>query len=241
MKTFRKSSLITSVALLLVAIVALGGATFAWFSTNNSATAGTLEMTATSASGLYIAETALEGTAPETGWSSKITWTDNVDSMPAVSGNASAPTAFFKTSTDNADGTWNGTDAISAANANTDFIVKKIWVKADTSDEVTLTITPTVAAGEGEGKAMKGYERIAIVDDNGAVIMSNAEETYEAFTSQAGAVEEITTETFGAQTYTGKLDTAKCFYVYMWFEGQDAECYNLNSGANFKLDLAFAI
>ncbi len=239
MKTFRKSSLITSVALLLVAIVALGGATFAWFSTNNTATAGTLEMTATSASGLYIAETALEGTAPETGWSSKITWTDNVDSMPAVSGNASAPTAFFKTSTDQADGKWNGTDPILAANANTDFIVKKIWVKADTSDEVTLTITPTVAAGAtGE---MKGYERIAIVDDNGAVIMSNAIEEYDAFTSQAGATETITTEAYGAQTYTGKLDTAKCFYVYMWFEGQDAECYNLNSGANFKLDLAFAI
>ena len=59
MKTFRKSSLISSIALLLVAIVALSGATFAWFSTNNTATAGQLDMTATAASGLFIVESDL--------------------------------------------------------------------------------------------------------------------------------------------------------------------------------------
>jgi len=235
--TFRKSSLISSIALLLVAIVALGGATFAWFSTNNSATAGTLEMTATSASGLYIAETDYTvATAPESGWSSKITWEDDMESMKAVSGDASAPTAFFTTSTDNADGTWNQTDTIYAANANTDFIVKKVWVKADSADPQTLTITPAVAGD------MKGYERIAIVVDGDVTIMDNAGDEYDAFTSQAGATTPITATTFAPITVENiDLSTAKEVLVYMWFEGQDADCFNLNSGANFTLDLTFAI
>ena len=237
MKTFRKSSLISSVALLLVAIVALSGATFAWFSTNNSATAGTLEMTATSASGLYIAETDYTvAVAPESGWSSKIVWDDNMPSMKAVSGDASAPTAFFTTSTDNADGTWNETDAIYAANANADFIVKKIWVKADSTDPQTLTITPAVTGD------MKGYERIAIVVDGDVTIMDNAGDTYDAFTSQAGATKSITASAFAPiKVENVDLSTAKEVLVYMWFEGQDAECYNLNSGADFTLDLKFAI
>lgn len=243
MKTFRKSSLISSVALLLVAIVALSGATFAWFSTNNSATAGTLEMTATSASGLYIAETALTvATAPDSGWVNKIDWTDNVGSMPAVSGDASAPTAFFKTSTDKADGTWNEIDTISAANANQDFIVKKLWVKSGSADPVDLTITPAVIAGEGTGKEMKGYERIALDVDGTVYIMDNAAEKTSVFINEDGDTKDVEPTAFGAITVEGiDLSEAKSVLVYMWFEGQDKQCKNELAGANFTLDLTFAI
>lgn len=237
MKTFRKSSLISSVALLLVAIVALSGATFAWFSTNNTATAGTLDMTATSASGLFIVESDLDVvTAPTEGWSSSITWTDVAENLPAVSGTLNNTTSFFKTSTDNADGTWNGEDAISAAVVGTDYIAKKIWVKADTTEQVTLTITPTVAG------TTKGYERVAIVDAAGnATIMDNAGEVYDAFINQDGDTESVEATAYGAVTVTGTFDTAKAYTVYCWFEGQDDQCKNVNSGANFTLDLAFAI
>lgn len=238
--TFRKSSLISSVALLLVAIVALSGATFAWFSTKTTAEAGTIEMTAQSASGLYIVndDTLASVDAPATGWSSKITWSDDAAGMPAVSGDP-ATDAFFKTSTDNADGTWNGIDSISPADVNKDYIVKKIWVKADTTDEVTLQIDPTVVAGENG--AMKGYERIAIVTPAGTTVMDNAGNTVEAFIDQNGATKEVASSVFAPVKYTGTLDEPQAFYVYMWFEGQDADCYNLNAGANFKLDLGFAL
>lgn len=237
MKTFRKSSLISSIALLLVAIVALSGATFAWFSTNNTATAGKLDMTATSASGLFIVESDLATvTAPTDGWSSKIEWTDVAEALPAVSGTLNGTTSFFKTSTDNADGTWNGEDEIQAAVVGTDYIAKKIWVKADTTEEVTLTITPTVAG------TTKGYERVAIVDENGnATIMDNSGAVYKAFADQAGTEEDVTPVNYGAVTFTGTFDTAKAYTVYCWFEGQDAQCKNVNSAANFTLDLAFAI
>ena len=235
MKTFRKSSLISSIALLLVAIVALSGATFAWFSTNNTAQAGSLDLTAQAASGLFIVESETTAvTAPVDGWSSKITWDDVATSLPAVSG-IPGTTSFFKTSTDNADGTWNGEDDIQAA-VDGDVIVKKIWVKADTTETVDLKITVNVTG------TTKGYERVAIVDEEGnATIMDNSGAVYKAFVDQDGNTDDVTPDTYGDIVYTGTYDTAKAFTVYCWFEGQDAQCKNVNAQANFNVDLAFAI
>ena len=51
---FRKRALLSSVAMLLVALVALGSATFAWFTSNPNANALGLNMKATAAKGLVI-------------------------------------------------------------------------------------------------------------------------------------------------------------------------------------------
>ena len=244
--TFRKSSLISSIALLLVAIVALGGATFAWFSNKTTASAGTLEMTATSGSGLYIVESALNVTeAPATGWSSTVKWAELEGALPAVSGLATSESVFFKTATDNADGSWNDAKddegnylyPINTAVANTDFVAKKIWVKADASGTQELSITVTV------GGENKGYERVAIIDpDNNVTILDNAGEAYDALTSQTGGTSEVTPVTYDTGvTYSGDLSTAKAFKVLVWFEGQDAQCYNKNGSANLTLDLGFEI
>jgi len=51
---FRKRALLSSVAMLLVALVALGSATFAWFQSNPDAQAKGLQMRTTASSGLVI-------------------------------------------------------------------------------------------------------------------------------------------------------------------------------------------
>lgn len=51
---FRKRALLSSVAMLLVALVALGSATFAWFAANPNASATGLDMKTTASSGLVI-------------------------------------------------------------------------------------------------------------------------------------------------------------------------------------------
>lgn len=53
-KSFRKKALLSSVAMLLVALVALGSATFAWFTQSPTATASGLVMKATASNGLKI-------------------------------------------------------------------------------------------------------------------------------------------------------------------------------------------
>jgi hypothetical protein len=52
---FRKKALLSSVAMLLVALVALGSATFAWFVANPTVTASGLKMQTNAAAGIYVA------------------------------------------------------------------------------------------------------------------------------------------------------------------------------------------
>ena len=63
----RRRVLISSIAMLLVALVALSTATFAWFTTNPTATASGLELKATAAKGLVI-QTGTHGTADADFW-----------------------------------------------------------------------------------------------------------------------------------------------------------------------------
>lgn len=51
---FKKRALVSSVAMLLVATVAVGSATFAWFTSNKSVTADGMKVTASAAQGLQI-------------------------------------------------------------------------------------------------------------------------------------------------------------------------------------------
>jgi hypothetical protein len=51
---FRKKALLSSVAMLLVALVALGSATFAWFASNPTVTASGIKMTASASTGIKI-------------------------------------------------------------------------------------------------------------------------------------------------------------------------------------------
>ena len=59
---FRRRALISSVAMLLVALVALGSATFAWFVANPTASASGLVMTTQAAPGIAIASESILGT-----------------------------------------------------------------------------------------------------------------------------------------------------------------------------------
>lgn len=240
----RRSTLVSSIAMLLIAVVALSGATYAWFSSNNSATAGELNLTATSASGLFIVEdTDMNNTtAPTTGYSSKIEWSDNVEGMRAVSGkpNGSANSAFYATTTDRADGQYNGdtvNNPITVAQAGSDYIIKKVWVKADSTETQNLKITPTVTSG-------RGYERVAIAAaGQDATIFGNTAETYAQF-GQTGVVENATITTVEYATgasFSNTYDQARCFYIFVWFEGQDPQCTNVNSGSSFTVSLNFTL
>lgn len=93
----RKRLLISSVAMLLVAMLALGTATFAWFTSNPNATASGLSMKATASKGLVI-QTATHGAVDPDFWGH----TDylNYDGVTGVSKTASVeanPASFNPT------------------------------------------------------------------------------------------------------------------------------------------------
>ena len=79
---FRKRALLSSVAMLLVALVALGSATFAWFSSTTSATAGTMEAKTSKSSNILLAE-GKNGDTEVVAWDSAITFTQHTANTAA--------------------------------------------------------------------------------------------------------------------------------------------------------------
>lgn len=263
MKTFRKSSLITSVALLLVAIVALGGATFAWFSSNTTATAGTLSMTAQSSSSIYIVDDTANidelGGAPDEGWTSSLKWNDPLTGLAPASttiDKAFNPTFYYTTSSSD-DGKWSDA-AISSTTVDTVagtryFVAKKIWVYADGTNENSV-LTGSVKINSDKANP---YCRAAIVNatnssaEDYVLAPSFFAETADsalAFTGTDGktatiAAKAATEQTPGTVTYTGEIgkDNAQCFVIYFWFEGQDENCKNSNASENFTFDISFSV
>lgn len=79
MKTSRKKILLSSVAMLLVALVALGSATYAWFTLNKTVYADGMNVKATSAEGLLI-----RGKNQDTAWGPKYTFTSFTATSPKI-------------------------------------------------------------------------------------------------------------------------------------------------------------
>ena len=247
--TFRKSSLISSVALLLVAIVALSGATFAWFSSNESTTASGIEMKASAASGLYIANstaTAL-GDVADDAWKGSINFGKNLAMAKPTSPDFTSMTAakFITTTTDRADGVYVDA-ALEDAVQNTDYVAESFWVKGDANAEKsTLKATVTIA-----GSSVKGYERVALYDYTTQKLTVLAKTDVDSYTTlikdtegKAAAGQTLDPAAAGAITVDSNWDetAGRHFMVYVWFEGQDAACMNANSGADFNVTIGFEL
>lgn len=94
--TFKRRALISSIAMLLVALVALGSATFAWFSANPNATATGLKMKASASKGLVIMTQSAKTNASATTWEH----TDYLNCNDARTGSSTDPVALSAMSID---------------------------------------------------------------------------------------------------------------------------------------------
>ncbi len=181
-KSFRKKALLSSLSMLLVSTVAVGSATFAWFTSNKSVTASGMSVKAAAATGLQITK----DNANE--WAPSVTFTPLEDAnmtISPVSLSYSNGTAFstlgtpiFPTSAEK-DGKWTelkdssftGWDdttaqfpdiehgkAKEAVGSNKYFVAYKVGIKSTgaaisgVKGKVTFTETPS-----------KEYMRIAVV------------------------------------------------------------------------------
>ena len=261
MKT-RKSLLISSVAMLLVAMFALGTATFAWFTNNTSTTADGISVKTVQASDLRVAST-------------KYSFTNDLDYeynnqtfKPASSSNGSAWFTGVAEKSSNY--------AIKAGEKFTpvdvQLGVRNDYVFAEelnirnygsaAVDDVTITFTISeTAVTEGEN-----YLRVALVPstgnkagvvegaftttiggegadkDNAKYIFDKDGQAYNAVSDADTASISIKPSTSyslnigtlagkgEAFVATGETPNEANFNLYVWFEGQDEQCYNANAG-----------
>ncbi len=231
MKTFRKSSLISSVALLLVAIVALSGATFAWFTANTTATATGISIKSGSASGLLVS-------ANGTDWDSNVELATNTAVLEP--GSTSNFTTWYtakaaKASEYKVDDKGFTADGIEGTN------YKKYDLYAKTADGKTmdLTITATTLTDNSD------YARIAILKGSDILayyMNADADTVFPVNEGAVGTAYPATPVNTIENISLGQINgTGTQFTIYVWNEGQDVDCTSLNAEKTAAVDFELKI
>ena len=141
-KNMRKKALMSSVAMLLVAIVALSGATYAWFSANTDATVSPIYLRTERQSSLVLADDVIANADTATFTSSlSVNW---LQTLQPVSGSVNTTTGAisFKKAIANSEAMTGNEDTTPVSGiqngATTDYLQKTILVKSSVKSQVIL-------------------------------------------------------------------------------------------------------
>ncbi|MEE1220002.1 MAG: hypothetical protein U0L20_08780 [Ruminococcus sp.] len=271
MKTSRrKSLLISSVSMLLVAGVSLGTATFAWFTSSTSTTTSNLKFKTTKSSTLQIGKS--DATTDAKWKSDGLNYGLASEKLLLPASSLAGSTTAGNWFTAHANSTLDGTAKKGTVAALTDGNVKnyvfmeQLNVRNAGSADVEnvkikfnlgadacydyLRVAVVEAAGVGLGKAdtgtfansvyannATGYNPISGIGQDGAATANTAITPIDA----SGEV-TIDVGTLEAVTVNGEQKTyhPKYYNLYIWFEGQDADCVDANAGAVIP-DIVFTV
>lgn len=244
--TSRKRLLISSVAMLLVAMLALGTATFAWFTTSTNPYADNFSAKTTKQSTLLLSDKS------RTGWATHLDYAAGNRKMFPASGNG---TSWVKgTASDAITGAidTNSLEAVAPSPATgvipTDFLfAQELNLKNNgTADVKNVAIDFYLNTSDNKDSAE--YARVALVPIDGTKVdaddyvalgnnvYSTKAKTYRPIINTDGTVgAQISTKTtFHVDVTTGdevmKPDEVRYYKLYVWFEGQDEKCVDALSG-----------
>lgn len=261
MKTsMKKKALISSVSMLSVAALALGTATYAWFTTSTEANANGISIGTSANSQLQISKAVGD-------WGTKINYgftedgTENGDAKILLPTSTVNGTNWFEGIA--ADGTKHDVDdagftAIQASNVSNyalvdqfnvrnsgsatlygvtvEFTVDTGEISADGFDYFRMAVVPTNAKGEGKANVYedgKGFFDYVVANSDQAYDAVKAAGVESASTVQSVATGTVNTLAGGKYTLNlGDFEANDAMYynLYVWFEGQDEDCYDAHAG-----------
>ena len=242
MKNTRKKLLVSSVAALLVSAMALSTATFAWFTSSTTTTANGLNVKTIQSSELVISKS-------DKNWGQTINYNQSGTVLRPASSDSGSDSWFTATAAAKGSYAKDG-DFKSVANELGAYVYKEqlnIANKGSAAvDSVKIKIT----------NFNNNYGRIALVpaDANGNetgtfanCIYDTEGEDYEAAKSTTATTKispstdtEIIVGTLDGKAEGADLGGAKYYNLYVWFEGQDTDCYDTNAGQSIG-DITFTI
>lgn len=244
--TSRKRLLISSVAMLLVAMLALGTATFAWFTTSTNPYADNFSAKTTKQSTLLLSDNT------RTGWTSHLDYNVGNKTMYPASGNG---TSWVKgTASNSLTGAIdkNTLQAVAPSAAAgvipTDYLfAQELNLRNNgTADIKDVAIDFYLKTDTNNDSAE--YARVALVPIDGTAtvaddfvalgnnVYSTTAKTYKPIINTDGTEgAQISTKTkFHVDVTTGdevmKPNEVKYYKLYVWFEGQDEKCVDALSG-----------
>ena len=237
--TSRRRLLVSSIAMLLVAMIALGTATFAWFSTNTQSTASNIAVKTAKQSNLLIAKN-------NGNWQTIVDYAHSGDNilLPASTTNY---TEWFKAEAATYDGgtaKTGGADTVLSTEKNSYYYQEGLHIRNDGNvavNNVTVSIkfddattaqyarVALVEATDKTGASLKGSgDKIVFAPTNGD--SANAVKSIEA--KSIKETELVTAENSNSKIVATSLaaDSEKYYALYVWFEGQDTDCKDSNAG-----------
>ncbi len=247
----KRRVLVSSLSMLLVAAVSLGAATYAWFTSSTTSKANGISVRTIKSSELQISKL-------DKSWGTTVNYGQTTTQvyLPV----SSADGVNWYTATAKSKDAYVADDTINAIKQTGYYFANQLNVR-NNGDAAVENATITFAL---TGAVKPEYIRIALVpvtdtDENTDIIpiptasnfMSNiyAEDAvpYKALTGTDVDVdlsEDITPKT----TYSVKLGneglldahTTEYYNLYVWFEGQDADCFDNKAGASLG-DIEFTI
>lgn len=244
--TSRKRLLISSVAMLLVAMLALGTATFAWFTTSTNPYADNFSAKTTKQSTLLLSDNT------RTGWTSHLDYNVGNKTMYPASGNG---TSWVKGTASNSltgDIDTNTLQAVAPSAAAgvipTDYLfAQELNLKNNGTADIK-DVAIDFYLNTDTNNASAEYARVALVPIKGTAtgaddfvalgnnVYSTTAKTYKPIINTDGAegAQISTKTTFHVDVTTGnevmKPNEVKYYKLYVWFEGQDEKCVDALSG-----------
>ena len=253
----RKRILLSSIAMLLVALVALGSATFAWFSVSKTVTADSIEVKAIAAAGLEISKT-----SATSGFGTTVSFTDVTASIKPVSwaptaaatGHGFIPNANIEPTGGaygaTTAGSWTDTNVTPdlSANGSNDtgyFSTYRVWIRSasDGTKRATHNVSASVVV-DGDNKT---FARAYLIDGttaNNSAPFSYNNEAVSGVTNTAGtkstAVTPTTSKTVSDTTAydsATETDAGQLYTLVVWFDGEDSDCIDgaKDKNANFTI------
>lgn len=232
----KKRALISSVAMLLVAIIALGTATFAWFTQNTHPYADKINVRTSKVSSLVLSK------KDRTNWQSHIEYGVDKIMYPASSSNGSD--WFFANASDAVSGKVDKASIKDAKGADTptaDYVfinelniknsgavkVENVKIKFDlqgvNSDYARVALVPI---------GVKGSANTTNGTFGSDTVYGKKATAYQPISSLAGDLGDPITPSTKYEVSVPDLDVDQAAYyaLYVWFEGQDVDCIDAKSG-----------
>lgn len=251
----KKRALISSVAMLLVAIIALGTATFAWFTTNTSATADTLSVQTVKASEIVLSDN-------KNPWTDKLHY-NTLDKVLKPASSADGVNWFTAQAAakDKFDASATPTATIPNENIG-DYVFMNQLNVCNNGKAAVDKATINFKLRETNQADGRNYLRLALVEaktkgvnaplkgDFTTGVYAFGEDTANAYTKDKSG--NIITKKIDAKDGTavsldigslgakGSGSEAKYFNLYVWFEGQDTDCYDTYAG-NAMPEITFTV
>lgn len=234
-KNSKKRVLLSSVAMLMVATVSLGSATYAWFTSSTTATASGINVKTVQSSELVISKSDKDWkNLVDYGVANKVLLpTSTANGTSWFTAEAETKTAFDKKT---------GTDFTGVTDGSNFYFADQLNVM----NKGTATVENVTISFSGLSNE---YARVAVVpaDASGNITGTFTDCVYDLSGEKYAAASSATdtTEVTAKNTYiinVGNLEhnVAKYFNIYVWFEGQDEQCFDGNAGQQID-DITFTV